>query len=104
MRNAAVAFAAIIVLLIAALLLSNSRLTSKAAIAEREVAELRLSIERADELRKADAAMMAAQFKTIAAFDAKIKELKAHVAALPDRDAECLSADDTERLRTLWQE
>lgn len=92
----------LLVLAVLSLLLVNSRLASKASTAEREVVELRLSIERNEEVRNADALMFRAQSSTIAALDKKITELKAYVADLSDRDAECLSPDDTERLRSLW--
>lgn len=89
-------------LAVVSLLLVNSRLASKASIAEREVAELRLSIERNEDVRTADMLLFKAQNATIQALDKKIMELKAYVADLSDRDAECLSPDDTERLRSLW--
>lgn len=92
----------LLVLAVLSLLLVNSRLASKASIAEREVVELRLSIERNEEVRNADALMFQAQSATIATLDKKIMELKAYVADLSDRDAECLSPADTERLRSLW--
>lgn len=40
--------------------------------------------------------------RSLAALDRKIQELQDYVSKAENSDAECLSPDDTERLRRLW--
>lgn len=60
------------------------------------------AIENEKAARQSDAILAAENAKRASALNTKIDELETYVDTLQDRDRECLSRDDTERLRDLW--
>lgn len=104
MTRIVAAVVAILALAVATLLLANYRLntsleTSEAVTAawQHEALTYRLVMDSYQ-------ARYVADQEALAKLDKKIKELKAYAEKLPDRDRECLSADDTGELRKLWQD
>lgn len=74
-----------------------------------EVARLELNLRTATQMlelertaRQQDAIVAAENARRKAALQQTIKELDDYVASLEDRDRECLSGADIERLRNLW--
>ncbi|MDW9532262.1 hypothetical protein [Sinorhizobium meliloti] len=65
-----------------------------------ELAQRIIDVER--EARKADAVLATEAAKRQSALKLKITGLESYVETLQDRDSQCLSGPDVDRLRDLW--
>jgi Tfp pilus assembly protein PilO len=81
----------------------NAQLQDQLANSSMENRELRQSIKRSSDALTAYSAAKANDTKSLFTLDRKIKELEAYILAMPDGADQCLSPNDTDRLRQLWQ-
>jgi hypothetical protein len=82
----------------------NNTLRSRASIAEEEVLSLRGIVERNNTALAEDTVRAKIATAKLFSMADTMKDIDAYVAALPDRDRECLSDADAGELRKLWED
>ena len=81
----------------------DARHSAELAAVQSELSTAKGVIQAERAARLQDAILAAEAAKRQAALTTKIDELNDYVDTLQDRDSQCLTGADTERLRDLWQ-
>lgn len=81
----------------------DARHASEVSRLKVDLATAQVVIAKERQARQQDAILAAEASKRQAALSNKIDELNSYVDTLEDRDVQCLSGPDVERLRDLWK-